>query len=280
MILTPTPSELEALLREDVPMGDLTTEALGIAERPARMSFAARDDMVVAGIEIAAGLVRRAGGAAGTLVGDGVRVAAGTVLLEAMGRAGTLHAAWKQAQTVVEILSGIASAARAMVEAATADGRRVPVACTRKTLAGARRLQMGAARVGGCVAHRLGLSETVLVFAEHRAFLDEPLEASVARLRARAPEKKLVIEVASADEAEAAAHAGFDVLQLEKCALPEVEVAVARARAVSPTVMVAAAGGVNAANAGAYVAAGVHLLVTSWPYQAPPRDVSVTLVPA
>jgi len=280
MILAPTPSELEALLREDVPMGDLTTEALGIADRPARMSFVARDEMVVAGLEIAAGLVRRAGGAAGTLVGDGVRVAAGTVLLEAMGRADTLHAAWKQSQTVVEILSGIASAARAMVEAANSDGRRVPVACTRKTLAGARRLQMGAARIGGCVAHRLGLSETVLVFAEHRAFLDEPLAATVARLRARAPEKKLVIEVASADEAEAAAYAGFDVLQLEKCALPEVEEAVRRARAVSPTVMVAAAGGVTAANAGAHVAAGVDLLVTSWPYQAPPRDVKVTLGPA
>ena len=201
MILTPTPSELESLLAEDVPHGDLTTEALGIADRPARMSFTARGEMVVAGTEIAAGLVRMAGGAAGVFVADGTRVAGGTVLLEAMGRAGALHRAWKQAQTTVEILSGIASAARAVVEAAVADGRRVPVACTRKTLAGARRLQIGAARVGGCVAHRLGLSETVLVFAEHRAFLDEPLEAAVARLRSRAPEKKLVIEVASPDEA-------------------------------------------------------------------------------
>lgn len=280
MILAPTPGELDALLREDVPMGDLTTEALGIGERPARMDFVARGEMVVAGIEIAAGLVRRAGGTAEPAVADGDRVAGGAPLLAAEGSAAALHRAWKQAQTVVEILSGIASAARAVVEAAASGGRAVPVACTRKTLAGARRLQIGAARAGGCVAHRLGLSETVLVFAEHRAFLDEPPSATVARLRARAPEKKLVIEVATPDEAEAAARAGFDVLQLEKFAIAEVAETVRRVRAASPSAMLAAAGGVTAANAAALVAAGVDLLVTSWPYQAAPKDVEVRLGPA
>ncbi len=44
--------------------------------------------------------------------------------------------------------------------------------------------------------HRLGLSETVLVFPEHRAFLgDVPLFQVVERLRASAPEKKIVVEV-------------------------------------------------------------------------------------
>ena len=280
MSLTPTPSELEDFLREDVPMGDLTTEALAIGDRPARMMFTARGPMVVAGIDIAVGLIRVAGGAAGALVVDGDKVAAGTVLLEAMGRAGALHRAWKQAQTVVEILSGIAGAGRAMVEAAVAEGRRVPVATTRKTLAGARRLQLGAARVGGCVAHRTGLSETVLVFAEHRVFLDEPLAATVARLAARAPEKKLVIEVASAEEAEAAALAGFDVIQLEKFTPAEVAEAVRRAKAARPGVVVASAGGITPAEAPAHVAAGADLLVTSWPYRAAPSDVAVVIGPA
>lgn len=261
-------------------MGDLTTEALGIAARSAAMGFTARGDMVVAGIEIAAGLVRAAGGTARVVVRDGEQVSAGAPLLAAEGPAGALHRAWKQGQTVVEILSGIATAARAVVEAAASGGRPVPVACTRKTLAGARRLQIGAARAGGCVAHRLGLSETILVFAEHRAFLDEPLAATVARLRFVAPEKKLVIEVATPEEAEATARAGFDVVQLEKFGLAEVGEAVRRVKAVRGDAMVAAAGGVNAANAAAHVAAGVDVLVTSWPYQAPPRDVKVTLGPA
>ncbi|MGK3933824.1 hypothetical protein ABI069_14675, partial [Enterococcus faecium] len=65
--------------------------------------------------------------------------------------------------------------------------------------------------------HRLGLSETILVFPEHRVFLgEEPLATTALRLRSAAPEKKLVIEVTSHEEGLAAADAGFDVIQTEK----------------------------------------------------------------
>jgi molybdenum transport protein len=44
--------------------------------------------------------------------------------------------------------------------------------------------------------------------------------------------------------------------------------------------VIAAAGGVNAGNARAYVEAGANVLVTSAPYLAPPCDVAVTIAPA
>lgn len=47
--------------------------------------------------------------------------------------------------------------------------------------------------------------------------------------------------------------------------------------AITPRPLVAAAGGINASNAGAYAAAGADLLVTSSPYYAPPRDVKVSI---
>lgn len=273
-------SELEALLAEDAPHGDLTTSALAIDRRPAVMRFAARADMVVAGLDVACGLIEVAGGEARPIVEDGMAVEAGTALLVAHGPAGVLHRAWKQAQTTVEILSGIATAARAVVEAAAIDGRRVPVACTRKTLAGSRRLMVGAVRAGGAIPHRLGLSETVLVFAEHRTFLpDLSLVEMVARLREAAPEKKLVIEVAAPREALAAAEAGFDVIQMEKFAPPEIARTVELVKPRHPRVVLAAAGGIDPTNAGAHVAAGADMLVTSWPYTARPRDVQVRLEP-
>jgi molybdenum transport protein len=279
--LVPTRTDLERLLVEDVPYGDLTTSALGISDRPARMTFTARADLVVAGIGIAAGLIELAGGSVALHGADGVAVAHGTPLLTATGRAGALHAAWKQAQTTVEILSGVATAARAVKTAAATGGRDVPVACTRKTLAGTRRFLVGAIVAGGCVPHRLGLSETVLVFEEHRRFLpDLSLEAMVARLRVANPEKKLVIEVASAEEAIAAADAGFDVVQMEKFAPAEIARAAAVIHVRHPTVVLAAAGGIDPGNAAAHVAAGADMLVTSWPYTARPCDVQVMLTPA
>jgi molybdenum transport protein len=131
---------------------------------------------------------------------------------------------------------------------------------------------------GGAVPHRLGLSETVLVFPEHRAFLvDESLSAVLARLRRSCPERKLVVEVKTAAEAREAALSGADVVQLEKFPPDAVAALAAWLRASAPGVVLAAGGGVTVANAAAYAAAGAHVLVTSAPYLAPPRDVAVEI---
>ncbi len=140
----------------------------------------------------------------------------------------------------------MATAARTIVEAVEAVDPNVRVACTRKTFPGGRRLTHLAVKAGAAILHRAGLSETILVFAEHRAFLDGESLASIAtRPRRAAPEKKLAIEVGAVAEAREAIEAGFDVIQLEKfpvAAVAEVA-AIARGRASPP--LIAAEGGVN-----------------------------------
>lgn len=263
-------SDIERLLAEDVPAGDLTTDALGIGALPGRMTFSARGGMVVAGVDVAA---RMMDGLTVTVAArDGDRLGPGSPILEASGKAADLHRTWKAAQTVVEILSGIASATRAVVDAAGG----VPVATTRKTVPGARALSQLAVKAGGGILHRHGLSETILVFREHRLFLDgESLSAIASRLRRTQPEKALAIEVDSIDEAIEAATAGFDVVQLEKFTPEDVATLVARLPQAGTRARLAAAGGIDPDNAGAYAAAGADLLVTSWPYTARPRDVAV-----
>lgn len=271
-------AELDRFLAEDVPYGDLTTHALGIGAVPGRMVFRARAAMVVAASEEAARLIARGGATVGEILASGSAAQAGDTLLVAEGEAAALLATWKVAQTLVEAASGMASATRALVEAARAVNPRVVVACTRKAFPGTRAVAVKAILAGGAVPHRLGLSETVLVFPEHRAFLGgQPLATTLARLRAVCPEKKLVVEVTSAAEAEQAALAGADVVQLEKFSPVAVAAVVGRLAQVAPQVTVAVAGGVTLANAAQYAGAGAHVLVTSSPYQAPPRDVAVTI---
>ena len=269
------PSFLDRLLADDVPNGDLTTLALGIGGVSGVMEFRARDDMVVAAIEIAADMIRRVGADASISMPSGSKANAGTLLLTAKGSAAALHHSWKAAQTLMEILSGIATSTRALVDAVEAVDANVRVACTRKTVPGARKLSMIAIRAGGAVPHRLGLSETILVFAEHRIFMPGvSLKEMAVRLRREAPEKKLAIEVTTATEARDAMEAGFDIIQLEKMTPDEVASVKHRAGA---GVLLAAAGGVTPENAGDYVRAGAGLIVSSWPYTAKPADVAVTI---
>jgi len=150
-------AELERLLAEHVPYGDLTTEALGIGARRGRASFAARYAMVVAAIEEAAALFNLAGADATLHVRSGDRVAAGARLLGAEGSAAGLLRAWKVAQTLVEIWSGVATGTHALVSAARAVRADAAVACTRKNVPGTKTLAVAAIKAGGAVPHRLGL---------------------------------------------------------------------------------------------------------------------------
>jgi molybdenum transport protein len=277
-------AELERLLEDDVPYGDLTTEALGIGRIDGVMHFSARAPMVLALAEDAAGIIELAGCKVELLTASGAMLGQGAPILQARGPAEALLRSWKVAQTLIEIWSGVASETRAIVDAARSVAPHIPVACTRKNVPGTKRFAVAAVKAGGAVMHRLGLSETVLVFAEHRAFLgDEPLFETAERLRRAAPEKKLVIEVTTIEAAVAAAVAGFDVIQAEKFSPAEVAALVKRMASMAYTrarSTIAAAGGINAENAAAYAAAGADVLVTSSPYLARPRDVQVRIAAA
>jgi molybdenum transport protein len=263
--------DLARLLSDDVPCGDLTTATSGIGRQQARLTFRARGAMVVCAIEEAARLFTLSGATVDVKVQSGQAVAKGDLLLEAEGSAEVLHRAWKTAQVLVEWASGISTASAAVVRAASS----VPVACTRKNVPGTKALSVKAVRAGGAIMHRLGLSESLLLFDEHRLYLDEEPAASVARFRRSEPEKKLVVEVGAIDEAIVWAKAGAEVLQLEKFTPEMVVECRALLDLAGLRAVLAAAGGISAGNAAAYVRAGADLLVTSAPYTAPPADVQV-----
>jgi molybdenum transport protein len=278
MTTAATRAELEALLRDDVPYGDLTTSCLGLDDAPATMSFHARQPMVAALVEDAIAILGIAGGEVERFACSGDMLSAGDRILAARGPAGALLRGWKVAQTLIEIWSGVASSARAIVEAARAVEPEIVVACTRKNVPGTKRFAVAAVKAGGATMHRLGLSETILVFPEHLALAgDADLAAVAARLRRAAPEKKLVIEVKSVDRGLAAAAAGFDVIQAEKFSPADISELAGRLRSAPFRPVLAAAGGVNPANAADYAKAGADVLVTSAPYTAPPRDVQVRI---
>jgi molybdenum transport protein len=273
-------SLLAEFLADDTGSGDLTTHLLGIGGRPAAMNFAARDPLVLAGAEEAARMIEMTGARVELHVRSGTALKSGGAILTASGPAAALHRSWKAAQTLVEIASGIATAARRIVEAARAVQPSIAIACTRKTVPGAKLLSIKAIMAGGALPHRLGLSETILVFEEHRRFLaDASPDEIVGRLRRGSPEKKIVIEVATPADAMLWAKAGADVIQAEKFSPADIGVTVEHLRRADVSALLAAAGGINLENAANYARAGADILVTSAPYTARPLDVQVSLTP-
>jgi len=269
---------LDQFLADDVPFLDLTTHVLGVGAEPGRMSFAARDAMVVACAEEAARIIERAGAKVVLHAASGAELEPGAAILTATGLAAALLRSWKIAQNLIETAAGIATATRNIVDAARAVAPHVSVACTRKNAPGTKLMAVKAVLAGGGAPHRLGLSETILIFAEHRAFLPGIAEAEIIALARRdAAEKKIVVEVGSLEEALAFSKAGADVIQAEKFRPAQIATLRCALDGDARRPLIAAAGGVNAANGAEFAAAGADILVTSAPYWGKPLDVAVRI---
>ena len=274
-------ARIDQLIAEDVPYIDLTTQMLGISDKPARIEFFTREDATVCATEEAARVLQHLGAEVESLVPSGEQVVAGTILLVAVGPAGALHKAWKVCLNLLDHCSAVATKTHNLVSAAKSANPACEVLTTRKSMPGVKDLLTKAVTAGGAFPHRLGLSETVLVFDNHTRLMggfDAFLEA-LPSLRSKCIEKKLFVE-ADADQARALARAGVDGIQFDKIPADELAALVAELREIDPHCTLIAAGGINAKNAAAYAATGVDGLAATAPFSAAPLDMSARILPA
>lgn len=278
-------ARIDAFIEEDVPYIDLTCEVLDIRNQPGEMEYFTRESCVLAGTDIARRIMRNLGCEVLASSEDGQLVSAGQTFFTVRGAAADLHAAWKVCLNVFDHLSAVATKTRSMVDAVHAVNPECEVLTTRKSMPGAKDLLTCAVMAGGAFPHRLGLSETVLVFEQHLAFFGgfNCFVEEMPRIKTRCVEKKLFVE-ADAKRAIALARAsagghGVDGIQLDKVPVSELAELVRRIRDIDPRITIIAAGGINPQNAGAYAACGVDGLATTAPFTAKPVDMSVCMRP-
>lgn len=276
-------SRLDGFLAEDLPYIDLTTQVLGLGDRAAEIAFFTRVDCVLCGTEEVRRMLGRLDPQIEILeaLPSGSRIEAGTVFLRARGSAEALHAGWKVCLNMFDHLSAVATKTRGMVDAIVRANPRCQLLCTRKSMPGVKDLLLHAVMTGGAYPHRLGLSETVLVFENHLRLMGgfDAFVAALPQIRARCYGKKLFVE-ADASQARILAGAGVDGIQLDKLSASELPAVVQELRGLNPQLTLLAAGGIKPDNAGAYAATGVDGLVTTSVYTAPPCDMSARISPA
>lgn len=272
-------SDIERFIEEDMPYGDLTTFLLGIGSMQGEITFTSRESTTLCCTEEAARLLERCGATVKVMLQSGSRVEPGVTFLSAIGSAASLHAGWKVALNLLEYASGIATRSRNIVNRVKEVNEAIMVVTTRKSFPGTKKIAMKAIMAGGALPHRLGLSESVLVFRQHTAFcggVDAFLQ-TLSSLKVMVPEHKIIVEADSAEEALNIASAGVDVVQIDKLPPAELTLLVEQIRRVAPDVTISAAGGINGENAGAYASTGVDILVLSSPYFGKPSDIAVAI---
>ena len=272
--------EIDKLIEDDVPFGDLTSSLLGLHRGSGQMTVAARDELVVCGTEEAARICDKAGLTVEGFVPSGTWCKPGDTVLDARGNAASIHMAWRASGIFVEFSSGIATRTRKLVEAAKKGNPDTTVAGSRKHSPFAKKMALKALVAGGGVPHRTSLSDTVLIFREHLCFLGgyEMLPQIVQTVRTQQKERMIVVEAHAPEEALMVTRSGANFVQLDKMAVDVFENCVRECKSVNPQVGMIAAGGIQASTATAYAAAGADVLVSSWMYAASPADIGVRIV--
>jgi nicotinate-nucleotide pyrophosphorylase (carboxylating) len=233
---------VQRVLAEDLGQGGDVTSRATIGE-DARFTAAmnARQEIVVAGIEIAAAFFRALdfGIAIEFLARDGDRVEKGATLMRLDGRARAMLTAERAALNTLQHLSGIATLTRQYVDAIAGTG--AVLLDTRKTIPGLRLLDKYAARMGGAQNHRMRLDDGVLIKDNHVAACGGVSEA-VRRAKAADSRLQIQVEVDRLDQVEPALAAGADRLLLDNMDPAELREAV---RLVAGRVPLEASGGVT-----------------------------------
>jgi len=275
-----TESEIDQLIEDDVPAGDMTTTLLNLSGKKGSITLIARNEMIVCCTEEAVRLYKKVGLEIGYSVPSGTRLQQGEKLIEAKGNADAIHLIWRTGTAMIEFASGIAGRTRQLVDAAQAENPSASVAGTRKHPPFVKKMALKALMAGGGVPHRTGLSDTVLIFREHLLFTGgyEELSRVIPSIKKRQKERKIVIEAYSLEEALLVARSGADVVQLDKVPLDSFAEYVSQCRAINPDIYILAAGAINGSNVAAYAKAGADVMVTSWMYFAPPADIKAEIL--
>ena len=211
-------SALRIALDEDAPWGDITGEVFIPATASTRADLRAREDGVLAGIEVFA--------RAFTLVdqsvtvelaaADGDAFTAGQVLATVSGPARAVLQAERIALNFCQRMSGIATQTRAYVDAAAGRARIVD---TRKTTPGLRAFEKHAVVCGGGHNHRFGLSDAVMAKDNHLAVLTSEglsVAEAIRTARARLPHTTMFeVEVDRLDQVTAVLDGGADIIMLD-----------------------------------------------------------------
>jgi len=270
---------IELALREDLGIaGDVTSAVTIVAGQKVKASIMARQAGVIAGLALVVGTYAQVDERVlyRAHVGDGESVRPGDVICEVEGETRSILTGERVALNFLQHLSGVATAARAFVDAVR--GTHAVILDTRKTLPGYRLLEKYAVTQGGAQNHRTGLYDMVMIKDNH---VESAGSVSEAIRRAQSSpitaDLPIVVEVATMAQLEEALQFRVDRILLDNMSDQQMRRAVERTAGRVP---LEASGNMTLRRVPAVAATGVdYISVGAITHSAPALDLSMQIEP-
>ena len=282
-VLPPSSHHIKAVikraLKEDLPFGDVTTQALFPSFIAARATIIAQEPLTLAGLAVARQVFNEMDPMLHVQesCSDGEVVKANTILLTVQGDARSILKSERVALNLLQHLSGIATLTAKFCQKI----KKYPtkILDTRKTIPGLRVLQKWAVCLGGGTNHRQSLSDGIMIKDNHLAVLrSQKIEIGKACELVRSHGShnlKVCIEAETLDQVKSALKGNPDIILLDNMKPDMVRKAV---QIIKSRALVEVSGGVHLDNARQMAAAGADFIsVGALTHSVRAMDISLTL---
>ncbi len=194
---------IELAIREDVGSGDHSSLACIPADKKGHAYCVAKEDGIIAGIELAAYIFKRIDSDIKyePVKADGDMVVNGDKIFDVYGADISILTAERLVLNFMQRLSGIATQSKRISD--LVKEYHTTVLDTRKTTPGMRLLEKWAVKLGGCENHRIGLYDMIMIKDNHIDFaggIAQAIEKTHNYLKFKGLDLQVEIETRSLDE--------------------------------------------------------------------------------
>ena len=265
---------VDRALAEDLShRGDITSEAIIPPDSRSRAVIVARQDGVIAGLEVARHVFARVDPdiVFEAKAVDGDRVSGGSELAVVEGPSRSILTAERTALNLLGRMSGVATATAELVEAVAGTPARITD--TRKTMPGLRVLDKHAVAAGGGVNHRMGLFDAVMIKDNHIEAMGDITDAVMRARAAVGPGTPMIVEVEDLEQLQEVLKFDIDRVLLDNMTPEQLAQAV---HMVDGRFETEASGGVTVDTVRQIAESGVDFISAGWiTHSAPQLDVAL-----
>jgi len=211
---------------------------------------------------------------------DGIKVKKGEVVVELKGNARNILLGERVGLNLVTHMSAITTTTRKFVKIIDESGKKVKIACTRKTLPGLRIFEKKAVILGGGDPHRFSLDDMILLKDTHLRYYNGDIGKLLKEVKDVASfSKKIEIEVEKPNDALVAAESGADIIMLDNMSPDQVEdvIKLLKEHNLRENIIIEISGGINEYNIVDYLISSPDIISTSELTQFPSEKVDLSL---
>ncbi|MDG6112487.1 MULTISPECIES: carboxylating nicotinate-nucleotide diphosphorylase [Lactococcus] len=250
-------NKLMEYLLEDIGGGDISTELIFEKGLASSGVFLAKEDGIIAGLEIPQLIYEILGNDANftTSFRDGDEVRKGDIIGYATGEVRTMLTGERVILNLMQRMSGIATQTSKAIQ--LLNDSKIRICDTRKTMPGLRLFDKQAVKIGGGYNHRMGLYDGVMLKDNHIAYCGNITNAVKKVKESLGHMIKIEVEIESQAQVEEAVTSGVDIIMFDNRSPEEIRNWI---HLIPPTIITEISGGITLENISHYRGTGVNYI--------------------